>query len=281
MINKIQLTGVKQVLVVASGKGGVGKTTVTVNLALALQRSGARVGIFDADIYGPNVPLMLGVRRRQKSSGYMALARPRNAPAYVKPLHRYGLDVMSIGLLVGEDEVIDPARSPDAVGQLVVQTMKDVIWSDLDYLLLDLPPSAGQPQAALVTHVPIDGVVIVTTPQDLSLLDASRSLRLFEEAGAPVLGIVENMSFFICPHCGEQHEIFQRSSQWRPAALENAPILGRIPLHSAISQGINKANPVMHAAPDSLQAQAFDALAAVLCERLYSLGASSEGGGAG
>jgi len=268
MTPKIFLPGVKHVLVVASGKGGVGKTTVTVNLAFALQRAGASVGIFDADIYGPNVPLMLGVHRQKTSKGYATLARRKNAPPYIPPLQRYGLKIMSVGLLVAENEVIDPARSPDAVGNLVVQTLRDVVWGDLDYLLIDLPPSAGQPQAALVERVPIDGVVIVTTPQDLSLLDAGRSLKMYQKAEVPVLGVVENMSYFVCPTCGEKHEIFQRSAQWRPPALEDVPLLGRIPLTSDISQGINKANPLMHDQPDSPQAEAFMGITAVLRQRL-------------
>ncbi len=268
---KIFLPGVNHVIVVASGKGGVGKTTVTVNLALALQQSGAQVGIFDADIYGPNVPLMLGVHRQKSSHGFVALARRKDAFAYIQPLERFGLKIMSIGLLVAEDEVIDPARSPDAVGQLVVQTMRDVMWGDLDYLLVDLPPSAGQPQASLIERVPMSGVIIVTTPQDLSLLDASRSLRLFQQAGVPILGIVENMSYFICPNCGDKHDVFQRSTKWRPPVLDEAPILGRIPLTAAISKGINKADPLMHHDPDAPQAEAFTAVTARLQERLQQI----------
>lgn len=267
-MNKIFLPTVRHVLVVASGKGGVGKTTVTVNLALALQRTGAKVGIFDADVYGPNVPLMFGIHRRKTSQGYIAIARGKKAPAYIQPLERFGLQIISTGLLVGEDEVIDPARSPDAVGNLVVQTIKDVLWQDLDYLLIDLPPSAGQPQASLVERVPIDGVVIVSTPQDLSLLDAGRSLRLFQQAGIPILGIIENMSYFICPNCAEKHEIFQHSARWRPPALEDAPVLGRIPLTPSISKSINKADPLMHDHPDDPVAEAFLEVTAVLIKQL-------------
>lgn len=268
---KIILPEVKNIIAVASGKGGVGKTTVTVNLALALQRQGANVGIFDADVYGPNVPIMLGIHRRKTAKGLAAIARRREAPAYIKPLSRFGLNIMSIGLLVAEDQVIDPARSPDAVGQLVVQTLKDVIWGPLDYLLIDLPPSAGQPQASLIQRVPLRGVVIVTTPQDLSLLDASRSLRMFQEAKVPILGIVENMSYFVCPNCDEKHEIFQRSAKWRPALLADASILGQIPLTTAVSQGINQANPLMHDHPDTPQAEAFLAVTAVLQQQLREI----------
>ncbi len=268
MSTKITLPEVENVIAVASGKGGVGKTTVTVNLALALQRQGARVGIFDADVYGPNVPIMLGIHRRRSAQGLAAIARRADAVPYIKPLTRFGLNIMSVGLLVAENQVIDPARSPDAVGQLVVQTLQDVLWGPLDFLLIDLPPSAGQPQASLVQRVPLRGVVIVTTPQDLSLLDASRSLLMFQEANVPVLGIVENISYFICPSCEEKHEIFQRSAKWRPEALADVPILGQIPLTTAVSQGINRANPLMHEGPDTPQAAAFTAVTAALRQQL-------------
>ena len=273
MQSKIIFPEIKHIIAIASGKGGVGKTTVTVNLALALQSQGARVGIFDADVYGPNVPIMLGIHRRKAAKGLAPIARRAEATPYIKPLSRFGLDIMSIGLLVAEDQVIDPARSPDAVGQLVVQTLRDVLWASLDYLLIDLPPSAGQPQASLLQRVPMRGVIIVTTPQDLSLLDASRSLLMFQEAKVPILGIVENMSYFICPNCDEKHEIFQRSAKWRPAALADAPLLGQIPMTTAVSQGINQANPFMHDHPDTSQAEAFLAVTAVLQQRL------SEGNG--
>ena len=260
---KLSVPGVAHVIAVASGKGGVGKTTVTVNLALALQQRGARVGIFDADIYGPNVPLMLGVhQRRQSQKSFVPVVRPAGAAAYIEPLTRFGLNFMSTGLLLGEEQVINPP--PDAVGQIVVQTLRDVLWGELTYLLVDLPPSAGQPQEDLVRRVALDGVVIVTTPQDLSLLDAGRSLRLFQQADVPVLGIVENMSYFICPNCHERHEIFQHSQKWRPPALADAPLLGRVPLTPAISRGINRANPLMHERPDSPQAHAFLEIAAQL-----------------
>ncbi len=268
MITKIILPNVKNIILVASGKGGVGKTTVTVNLALALQKSGAKVGIFDADVYGPNVPIMLGIHRKKQSEGFAAVARRKDAPPYINPLERFGLKIMSVGLLVAENQVIDPARSPDAIGHLVVQTLRDVKWGNLDYLLIDLSPSAGQPQAALVERVPLKGVVIVTTPQDLSLLDAGRSLLLYQEAGIPILGIVENMSYFICPTCDEKHEIFQRSEQWKPPALDGVPTIGRIPLTTTISQSINQANPIMHDQADSAQAQIFEQITAVLRQKL-------------
>ncbi len=262
MIPKLSLPSVKNILVVASGKGGVGKPTVTVNLALALQREGAHVGVFDADIYGPNVPLMLGVHRREKGSGYLPIVRRRDAPAYVKPLERFGLRIMSVGLLMAEDQLINFPAS--AAGQVAVQTLHDVIWGQLDYLLIDLPPSAGQPQEDLLERVALQGAIIVTTPQDLSLLDASRSLQMFQQASVPILGVVENMSYFICSNCGERHEIFQHSARWRPSALADVPVIGQIPLTPAISQGINQADPIVHAEPNSIQAKAFGEIVTTL-----------------
>src|SRR4051794_23647173 len=174
------IKGVSRILAVASGKGGVGKTTVTVNLALALASRGARVGLFDADIYGPNVPLMLGVRRTKPVSGWLPVGRAENDP-YIPALERYGLRFMSIGLLVGETQPVMP--DPRFAGLIVTRTLKDVLWGDLDFLLVDLPPGTGEPQQTLVSTVRVDGALIVTTPQDLSLLDAGRSLGLFSQAG--------------------------------------------------------------------------------------------------
>jgi ATP-binding protein involved in chromosome partitioning len=261
-VNRFSIPGVQRVLVVASGKGGVGKTTVTVNLALALRHTGARVGIFDADIYGPNVPLMLGIHQRRRSRAYAPVVRAASALPYIQPLERFGLRLISVGLIMAEEQVINPPA--DAVGQLVVRTLRDVIWGELDYLLLDMPPSSGQPQADLLQHVAMQGAIIVTTPQDLSLLDASRSLQMFERSGVPIVGIVENMSYFICPHCEERHEIFQRSARWQPPALADVPVIGRIPLTPAISQGINQADPLVHGDPESAQARAFLEIAGVL-----------------
>jgi ATP-binding protein involved in chromosome partitioning len=285
---KQALPSITHTLAVASGKGGVGKTTVTVNLALALQSLGARVGIFDADVFGPNVPLMLGVHRRKPGQGYVPTARRRGAEPYIQPLERFGLKVMSMGLIVSEDQVINPMA--EVVGQLVVETLRSVIWGPLDLLLIDLPPSAGQPQQGLLEQVQLQGVVIVTTPQDLSLLDSSRSLTMYAQAGTPVLGLVENMSYFICPGCGQRHEIFHHSTQWRPAALTDVPVLGRIPLTADISRGIDRTHPLMAdfarraadapmpggaTASESAQAEAFVSIARAVRERLARMAHSN------
>lgn len=267
-MSKLPLPRVKKIIVIASGKGGVGKTTVTVNLALALQARGAKVGIFDADIYGPNVPFMLGVHRRQEGAGFVAIARGKNsAKPEIAPLERFGLEVMSTGLLVSESQVIDLLS--DTVGQMAVQIMMDIDWGDLDYLLLDLPPSSGQPQQALMQRFNIDSAVIVTTPQDMSLLDASRSWTVFEENDVPIVGLVENMSYFICPNCDEHHQLFAESGHPRPEALESVNLLCKIPFSATISQQVNHRHRLLQlgdSEPVDPHSQAFLQLADTLME---------------
>jgi ATP-binding protein involved in chromosome partitioning len=260
-----RLPNIAHVLAVASGKGGVGKTTVTVNLALALSARGARVGLFDADIYGPNVPLMLGVRRTKPATGLAPIGRSDNIP-YIPALDRYGLRVMSIGLLVGETEALMP--DPMHVGLLVTRTLRDVVWGDLDYLLIDLPPGTGEPQHTLLRTVQVDGVLVVTTPQDLSLLDAGRSLGLFRKNNVPILGVVENMSYLQCPHCDERIEVFHRSNaNW---AIENQELtlLGRIPLDIGISRGIDAGHPLLESNPDAKEATVFREIAQSISETM-------------
>jgi ATP-binding protein involved in chromosome partitioning len=263
---KTKLPGIGHILAIASGKGGVGKTTVSVNLALALAATGARVGLFDADIYGPNVPLMLGVRRTAKAHGLIPVARAGTQPPYIPALERYGIKVMSIGLLVGEyDTVLPDSRF---AGRIVTQTLRDVIWGELDYLVIDLPPGTGEPQQQLVNSFAIDGAVVVTTPQDLSLLDASRSLGLFRQAGIALLGVIENMSHLICPHCGERIEVFHHSDR-RWAVLDGElPLLGQIPMDIAISRAIDAGHPLVQAAPHGPDAEAFVAIARQIAQRL-------------
>jgi ATP-binding protein involved in chromosome partitioning len=260
-----RLDGVARILAVASGKGGVGKTTVTVNLALALALDDARVGLFDADIYGPNVPLMLGVHQTKSRDVMLSIARADKTP-YIPPLERYGLKVMSIGLLVAEQDTVVP--DPRYAGMIVSQTVQDVIWGELDYLLIDLPPGTGEPQQSLMKIVQFDGVVVVTTPQDLSLLDAGRSLGLFQQSNVPILGLIENMSYLNCPHCGEQIEVFHRSDRaWkiRDQALE---VLGRVPMDIGISRAIDSGHPLLQETPGAQEAAVFRDVAARVREQL-------------
>ncbi len=206
---------------------------------------------------------MLGIHQRKRSrESYVPIARRPGSKPTVKPIERFGLKIFSMGLLISEDQAINPL--PEVVGQIVVHTLREVAWGELDYLLIDMPPSSGQPQADLVKEVSLAGVIIVTTPQDLSLLDAGRSFRLYEQSNVPILGIVENMSYFICPDCGERHEIFRRTTNARPPVFAEAPLFGRIPLAPAISKGINRAAPIVYDDPESAQSLAFLEIGAIL-----------------
>lgn len=260
-----RIDGVARILAVASGKGGVGKTTVTVNLALALAAQGAKVGLFDADIYGPNVPLMLGVTRTGASHGMLPIGRARSDP-YIKPLERFGLRVMSIGLLVGEKQAVMP--DPRYAGLVVTRTLQDIIWGELDYLLIDLPPGTGEPQQSLTTTITMDGVVMVTTPQDMSLMDAGRSLELYRKEEVPILGIVENMSYLICPDCGKRIEVFHRSERDWAVEDKELEVLGRIPMDIGISRGIDASHPLLNPTPGDDRATVFREIAARVAEKL-------------
>lgn len=263
---RTRIAGVARTLAIASGKGGVGKTTVSVNLALAFAAAGARVGLFDADLYGPNVPLMLGVHRESGARGMLPVVRAGDPPPYIPALDRYGIKIMSIGLLVGERETV----MPDArfAGGIIVRTLRDVIWGELDYLLIDMPPGTGEPQQSMVEQIALEGAVIVTTPQDLSLLDASRSLGLFRQARVPLLGVIENMSYMSCPHCGSRIEVFQRSGQCWAVQEGDLPLLGQIPMDTAISRAIDSGHPLVQAAPEASNSQAFHVIAARIGEAL-------------
>lgn len=244
MIGRIAPPGIKNVVAVGSGKGGVGKTTTAVQLALALQYCGARVGVFDADIFGPNVPMLLGIHQtRSREEAYAPILRRGEATPYIEPVIRFGLQIMSVGLLIGENQVINPIGS--TVGQLVLQTMHDVLWGDLDYLIIDLPPSAGEPQNTLLNKVRLDGIILVSTPQDMSLLDAGRSARFFENGGTPVLGLIENMSYYICPSCGDKHPIFPSSRRFESKNLAALPLLGEIPFQADVAQAISRDHPLV------------------------------------
>jgi ATP-binding protein involved in chromosome partitioning len=256
-----QLVGVRHIVAVASGKGGVGKTTVTGHLALALTRRGRRVGVFDGDIYGPNVPLLLGLQPVTSVPIDLPIGRVERKP-YLQPVERYGIKIMSMGLLLGPSDPV--MLDSHFVALLSTQTLRDVIWGDLDYLLLDLPPGTGEPQQTLVQTFQIDGVIVVTTPQDLSLLDASRSLRLFQQAHVRIIGMIENMSYFICPHCGEQVDILERSERQWAVQDQLIPMLGQIPLHTALSRVI-KPGAALHSSAFTIdETNVFDTIAAAL-----------------
>jgi ATP-binding protein involved in chromosome partitioning len=264
-----QAPGVGQVVAIASGKGGVGKSTVTVNLALALAAAGHRVGILDADVHGPNVPLLLGVRRRRPARGLALMSVGGQSPESQrpKPVMAHGIAMLSLGLYVGEEQHL-LTDNANLAGHLIRQLLFDAAWGALDYLLIDLPPGTGEPQATLARQVALAGVVLVVTPQDLALLDTSRSLRMFRDAGVRVLGVVENMSYFICPHCGERVEVFERGEEDWAVRDAGGPLLGEIPLDRAISRAANAGLPVVLSAPDSPQAAAFTAIAAELQQRM-------------
>ncbi len=215
------LPDVKNTIAVASGKGGVGKSTVAVNLAVSLANDGARVGLVDADIYGPSIPLMMGIRDR-----------PKVRNQRLQPIEKWGVKVMSIGFLVDPMQAVI-WRGPMASGA-VKQFMSDVDWGELDYLVFDLPPGTGDIQLTLVQTIPLTGAVIVTTPQDISLADARKGYAMFAKVSVPVLGIVENMSYFVCTHCGQREEIFDTGGGKRAAGELGVPFLGEIPIYTSI-----------------------------------------------
>ncbi len=232
------LPGVKNTIAVASGKGGVGKSTVAVNLAVALARDGAQVGLIDADVYGPSTPLMMGIHERPKVQNQKLI-----------PLEAHGVKVMSIGFLVDEDQAMI-WRGPMASGA-IKQFMTDVLWGELDYLIFDLPPGTGDIQLTLVQTIPLTGAVIVTTPQDIALADARKGLRMFERVNVPVFGIVENMSYFICPGCGHREEIFSYGGGRVSAEQMNTKFLGEIPLYTRIREGGDSGQPIVVLEPES------------------------------
>jgi len=247
---------VRNVIAVASGKGGVGKSTTAVNLALALQQQGARVGILDADIYGPSVPAMLGLAGRPDS--------PDNKS--IEPLRAFGVEAMSIGLLIDTDTPMI-WRGPMATSALT-QLFNDTLWDDLDYLLVDLPPGTGDIQLTLSQKIPVAGAVIVTTPQEIATLDARKALKMFEKVEVPVLGIVENMAVHTCSQCGHAEHLFGEGGGQRMAAQYGVPLLGSLPLAIAIREQGDAGTPIVVADPQSPAAQAYLAAATRLAEEL-------------
>lgn len=233
------LPGIHNIIAVASAKGGVGKSTTAVNLALALVAEGARVGVLDADIYGPSVPRMLGV----------ADARPKSPDGKsIEPVTAHGLVCMSIGLLVDEAQPM-VWRGP-MVTQALRQLLNDTNWGELDYLIVDMPPGTGDIQLTLSQQVPVSGAVVVTTPQDIALLDARKGLKMFEKVEVPVLGVIENMSSYLCPKCGHEAEIFGHGGGAEMAQRDNVPFLGEMPLDIRIRQEVDAGRPTLAQDPD-------------------------------
>ena len=255
---------VDRLLVVGSGKGGVGKSTVSVNLAVALAKQGVAVGLLDGDAYGPSIPMMLGVRKRSASKGAEAtlpFAERKNIPQAqkIKPLVRYGVKIMSVGFFIGEEQAVAPI--PDVLGLLIRQLLYSVEWGKLDYLIIDLPPGTSEPQATLCREMQLDGAILVTTPQDIARIDTAKALAMFQDVHVPVLGVVQNMDGFICPHCGERAEIFPRSQETRNK-LDELPLLASIPLDPAAVVSSDKGHPIIVSMSESLVAQAFTSMAA-------------------
>jgi len=241
--------GIKNIIAVASGKGGVGKSTTAVNLALALSAEGATVGILDADIYGPSQPMMLGIAGRPESKDGKGL----------EPMIGHGLQAISIGFLIDVDTPM-VWRGP-MVTQALEQLLKDTRWRDLDYLVVDLPPGTGDIQLTLAQKVPVTGVVIVTTPQDIALIDARKGLKMFEKVGIPILGIVENMSIHVCPKCGHESHIFGSGGAQRMCAEYGMELLGQLPLDESIREQADSGKPTVVSDPDGRAAEIYRRIA--------------------
>jgi ATP-binding protein involved in chromosome partitioning len=250
------LAGVDSVIAVASGKGGVGKSTVAVNLALGLAKLGLKTGLLDADIYGPSVPRLLAISEKPRSRDGKIL----------EPIEKFELKTMSMGFLVKEDEPMI-WRGPMVMSALS-QMLADVAWSPLDVLVVDMPPGTGDAQLTIAQRVPLRGAIIVSTPQDLALIDARKGLAMFQKTKVPILGIVENMSVFVCPHCGEESHIFGHGGARETAEALATPFLGEIPLVPSIRETSDKGVPIVVQSPASVEAQAFLALASAVAEKI-------------
>ncbi len=253
----------RHVVAVASGKGGVGKTTTSVNVAVALARDGARVGLLDADIYGPNVPLMMGVDQL-----------PPLKDGKLVPAENFGVKVMSMGFLVKPGEAVI-WRGPMLHGA-VNKFLKEVLWGELDYLIVDLPPGTGDVQLSLAQVISLSGALIVTTPQDVALQDVERAVAMFEKVKVPVLGVVENMSGFACAHCGKVTDIFDKGGGVRAAEVFKVPFLGEVPLVPEVRAGSDSGHPLVLTHPDSPAAQAFTQIARKLAAQLSILAAGQK-----
>ncbi|MCP8897208.1 Mrp/NBP35 family ATP-binding protein, partial [Shinella daejeonensis] len=261
---KAGIPGVGAIIAVASGKGGVGKSTTSVNLALALKANGLRVGVLDADIYGPSMPRLLGISGRpQQIDGRL-----------IKPMENYGLKVMSMGFLVDE-EVAMIWRGP-MIQSALLQMLREVAWGELDVLVVDMPPGTGDAQLTMAQQVPLAGAVIVSTPQDLALIDARKGLNMFSKVEVPVLGIIENMSYFIAPDTGNRYDIFGHGGARREAERIGVPFLGEVPLIMDIRVTSDAGTPVVVSEPDGPAAEAYRAVASRVWEQLEAV--RSKGG---
>jgi ATP-binding protein involved in chromosome partitioning len=248
--NARPIPGIDKIIAVASGKGGVGKSTTACNLALGLARLGLKIGVLDADVFGPSMPRLFGITQK-----------PDLAPdgQKLKPIEKFGVKVMSIGFLVEEGAAI-VWRGPMVMSALT-QFLREVDWGELDVLVVDMPPGTGDAQLTMAQNVPLSGAVIVSTPQDLSLIDARRGIAMFKQVHVPLLGVVENMSYFVCPHCGGRTDIFAHGGARHEAEMHGAPFLGEIPLDVMIRETSDGGAPVVASAPESPQAAAYIALA--------------------
>ena len=256
------IPGIRTIIAVSSAKGGVGKSTVAVNLAVALHQDGARVALMDADVYGPSAPLMLGIN-----------ARPQTQGQRIAPIERYGIDVMSMGFFLDDSSPVI-WRGPMVMG-LIRQFLRDVDWGEQDYLVIDMPPGTGDAALTLAQQVPLSGAVIVTTPQDVALADVERGIAMFRQLHVPVLGVVENMSFYVCPDCGEREEIFGAGGGDSLAERFGVDVLARLPLVPAVREGGDVGRPITIAAPDHAVSQLFGELARSIDRQLSQARARS------
>jgi ATP-binding protein involved in chromosome partitioning len=253
---------VKNIIAIASGKGGVGKTTIAVNLALALARSGAKVGLLDADVYGPSVPLMLGAQEE-----------PQVVNNKIQPPNVEGIKVISMGFFYEQSQQAGIYRGPIVSG-IVKQFLTDVEWGSLDYLIIDLPPGTGDAPLTMAQTIPVTGIIIVTTPQDVAMNVAVKALGMFSKLNVPIVGVIENMSYLQCPHCNEQINIFGRGGGQKISEKFDIPFLGEVPLFLQIMEGSDKGKPVIISDPDSIQANALRKMAKVTAGRISVIAAS-------